>query len=131
MSTAEWYAKLIKPSWAPAPSIFGPVWTFLYVLIIISFTKVFIMWWQKKISWLVALPFILNIFFNIIFTPIQLGLKNNLLSSVNIIFILITLIWAIIAIYPYSRWVAFIQAPYLIWVLIATALQVSITYLNR
>jgi tryptophan-rich sensory protein len=44
--------------------------------------------------------------------------------------LLATIIWAIFAIWPYMKWVALMQIPYLIWVCIATALQLSITYLN-
>lgn len=130
MNTYNWYSQLIKPSWAPPSWLFGPVWTVLYFLIAISFGKVFLMAWQKKIAFLVALPFILNLIFNFAFTPIQFGLKNNLLVAIDILLVLGTLIWAIIAIYSHARWIAYIQIPYLLWVLFATVLQMTITYLN-
>jgi tryptophan-rich sensory protein len=87
--------------------------------------------WRKEIPFIVVLPFILNLIFNLAFSPIQFGLQNNLLASFDILLILATLIWAIIAIYPYVKWVAFLQTPYLLWVSFATFLQLTITYLNR
>ena len=131
MNSYNWYSQLIKPSWSPPSWLFGPVWTFLYILIAISYGKVFLMVFQRKISSIVLLPFILNLIFNFAFTPVQFGLKNNFLAAVDIILVLGTLIWAIIAIYPYSRWVAYIQIPYLLWVSFATVLQLTITYLNK
>ncbi|EKE20331.1 MAG: hypothetical protein ACD_8C00021G0016 [uncultured bacterium] len=131
MDTASWYSQLIKPTWAPPSFLFGPVWSFLYLLIAISFGKVFWMFWKKEIAMLVALPFLLNLIFNFAFTPIQFGLKNNLLASVDILLVLGTLIWAMISIYPHARWIAYIQIPYLLWVAFATVLQLTITYLNR
>ena len=131
MNRYNWYSQLIKPSWSPPAWIFGPVWAFLYVLIAISFGKVFLMFFQKKVSFIVILPFILNLIFNFAFTPLQFGLKNNLLAAVDVILVLGTLIWAIIAIYPHARWVAYIQIPYLLWVSFATVLQLTITYLNK
>ena len=130
MNNYDWYSQLIKPSWSPPSWLFGPVWTFLYVLIAISFGKVFLMAWQKKIAFTVALPFILNLIFNFAFTPLQFGLKNNILAAIDIILVLGTLIWAMAAIYPRARWIAFMQIPYLLWVLFATVLQLNITYLN-
>lgn len=88
------------------------------------------MLWQRKISFIVALPFILNLIFNVIFSPIQFGLKNNLLAAIDILLILITLIWAMIAIFPHARWITYIQIPYLAWVTFATVLQLTVTYLN-
>lgn len=131
MNTYNWYSQLIKPEWSPPPWIFGPVWTFLYVLIAFSFGNVFLMFARKEIAFMVAFPFILNLFFNFIFTPIQFWLKNNLLAAIDIVLILVTLIWAMIAIYQYAPWITYIQIPYLLWVSFATVLQLSITYLNR
>ncbi len=131
MNSYSWYSQLIKPSWAPPAWLFGPVWTSLYVLIAISFGKVFLMTWQKQIPFIVALPFILNLIFNFSFTYFQFGLKSNLLSAIDILLVLGTLIWAMIAIYAHARWITYIQIPYLLWVLFATCLQLTITYLNR
>jgi benzodiazapine receptor len=131
MPAYNWYSQLIKPLWSPPAWLFGPVWSFLYVLIAISFGKVFLMTWQKQVSLMVALPFILNLVFNFAFTPIQFGLKNNLLAAVDILLVLGTLIWAMVAIFPHARWITYIQAPYLLWVSFATVLQLVITYLNK
>ena len=131
MTTYNWYSQIIKPSWSPPAWLFGPMWTFLYVLIAISFGKVFIMAWQKNLAFIVTLPFILNLIFNFAFIPLQFGLKNNLLAAMDILLVLGTLIWAMIAIYPHSRWITYIQIPYLLWVSFATILQLTITYLNK
>ena len=125
------YQELIKPTWSPPAFVFGPVWTVLYVLIAVSFGKVFWMAWQKEIPLWVTLPFILNLITNLSFTWIQFGLKNNALASVDILLVLATLVWAMVAVYPYARWVTYIQLPYLAWVAFATVLQLTITYLNR
>lgn len=130
MNTYMWYQQLTKPSWAPPSSVFGPVWSVLYILIAISFGPVFLMAIQKKITWMIALPFMLNLIFNVSFTPLQFGLRSNLLAAIDILLVLTTLIWAMIAIWPHARWVTYIQVPYLLWVSFATVLQLSITYLN-
>jgi len=131
MQTYNWYSQLIKPTWSPPAWLFGPVWTFLYALIVISFGKVFYMALKKEIALIVLLPFVLNIIFNLSFTPLQFGLKNNILAAIDILLVLITLIWAMIDIYPYARWITYIQIPYLAWVSFATILQLTITYLNK
>ena len=133
MNSYIWYQTLTKPFWSPPAWIFGPVWTVLYIIIAISFSAVFYKAFTKQISWLVALPFALNLIFNFAFTPIQFGLKNNLLASLDILLVLVTLVWALYAIWqasPNLRWVVYVNIPYLLWVIFATCLQLTITYLN-
>ena len=126
----SWYQTLIRPSWAPPSWLFGPVWTVLYLLIALSFGTVFLRVWQKKLKPHLAEPFVLNLLFNAIFTPLQFGLKNNFLAAIDILFVLATLIWALMVIKKKIPWVALINLPYLAWVSFATVLQLTITYLN-
>lgn len=130
METYTWYQELVKPSWAPPASVFGPVWTVLYIGILISFGSVFVMAGKSKIAWIIAIPFALNLLFNFAFTPLQFGLRSNILASIDILLILGTLIWAMLSIFTYAPWVTYAQIPYLLWVTFATCLQLTITYLN-
>mgnify|MGYP003421664889 CR=1 len=134
MNTYNWYSQLIKPFWAPPSWLFGPVWSVLYAIIAVSFGTVFYKAFTGKLPWMVALPFALNLLFNFAFTPIQFGLKNNLLSSVDILLVVATLVWALLALWhaaPELRWVIYVNIPYLLWGMFATCLQLTITYLNR
>lgn len=131
MENYTWYQTLIKPTWSPPAWLFGPVWTVLYVIITFSFGTVFYKAFTKQIPWMVALPFVLNLIFNAAFTPLQFKLQNNLLAAIDILLVLGTLIWAMIAIWPHTRWIAYVNIPYLAWVSFATVLQLTITFLNR
>lgn len=126
----SWYATLTKPAWAPPAWLFGPVWSVLYIIIALSYGYVGYLWYKRKISYIVAIPFILNLVFNLLFSPIQFGLQNNLLALADIILVDITLVWALYAIYRHARWVALVNIPYLAWCLFATVLQFTITVLN-
>src|SRR3989344_1401414 len=130
MPTYEWYQKLIKPTWSPPSWLFGPIWPVLYLVIAVSFGTVFYKTGTRQFPAIVALPFALNLVFNFAFTPIQFGLKNNFLAAIDILLVLGTLVWAMMAVFPRVRWIAYIQIPYLVWVSFATVLQLTITYLN-
>lgn len=131
MDQYSWYASLEKPSWAPPAWLFGPAWTVLYILIAISFGGVTRLFFGGKISFVVLLPFVLNLVFNFAFSPIQFGMRSNVLAAADCVLILVTLAWAMIAIWPYAQWITFMNVPYLCWVLFATALQLTVTAMNR
>lgn len=126
----NWYSQLIKPEWAPPAFLFGPVWTFLYIIIAITFITVVVKVWKKEWPKSILLPFCLNLAFNFLFTPLQFGLQNNLLAALDIILVLATLIWTMFAVWPKARWITCALIPYLLWVSFATVLQITITYLN-
>lgn len=130
-NTYNWYSTLIKPTWAPPSWLFGPVWSVLYIIIAVTYGAVFYKVYTKELPVIVAVPFVLNLIFNFSFTYFQFGLKNNLLASIDIFLVLATLIWALVAVYPHIKWIVLANTPYLLWVSFATALQLTITYLNK
>lgn len=128
------YAQLIKPSWSPAAWVFGPVWSILYTIIALSFGTIFYKAFTKQISWMIALPFALNLVFNFAFPLIQFRLVNNFLASIDILFVVGTLVWALYSVWhnaPQLRWVVLANIPYLLWGTYATTVQLAITYLNK
>lgn len=130
MNAYDLYSQLIKPTWAPPGWIFGPVWTVLYIVILISYGYVGIRVFRRQVPISVLAPFVLNIIFNLAFTPLQFGLQDNILASIDIILVLGTLVWALVAIRPHITWVSYSNIPYLLWVCFATVLQLTITFMN-
>ena len=130
METKNWYQQLTKPKWAPPAWLFGPVWTLLYAIIAATFGFVFYKTSMGEISWMIALPFALNLIFNVAFAPIQFRLENNTLAAADILLVLGTLVWSLVAVFPYFPWIAYANILYFLWVGFATVLQLTITYLN-
>jgi len=131
MTWIDCYNSLEKPSSTPAPSTIGMIWQILYPIIIVTFGFVFVQAFRGKVKWLVALPFVINLVANLIFTPIQFGMKNLPLAAADIMVVWITIIWLAVAIWRQYRWVCLAQIPYFVWVSLATVLQLSITWNNR
>lgn len=130
MNWLDWYNSLAKPSWTPAPATIGLIWNILYPIILITFGFVFVQAFRSKLPWIVALPFAINLVANLIFTPIQFGMRNLPLAAADILIVLTTIVWMMLAVWPFYRWVALAQVPYLVWVSTATVLQLSITAMN-
>lgn len=130
MPWIDWYNSLAKPSWTPAPATIGLIWQILYPIILVSFGFVLVQAIRKKLPWQVTLPFAINLVANLIFTPIQFGMRNLPLATVDILIVWTTIIWCGIAVWRHFKWVAVAQVPYFVWVSLATVLQLSITWMN-
>ena len=127
----SWYESLAKPAWTPAPGVIGTIWSLLYPIILIVFGYVVFRVVRGDIPAVVLVPVALNAVSNIAFTPIQFGLQNLPLAAADILIVLVTIVWCMLAIWPYSRVASLALSPYLAWVATATVLQLSITWLNR
>jgi tryptophan-rich sensory protein len=130
MNWLDWYNTLAKPDWTPPPATIGVIWRILYPIIAVTVGYVFVQAVRRKIPGLVALQFAINLAANLAFTPIQFGLRNLPLATADILIVLLTIPWMMAAVWRYHRWVALAQVPYLVWVGIATVLQVSIMAMN-
>jgi tryptophan-rich sensory protein len=130
MPWIEWYNSLAKPNWTPPPATIGFIWQILYPVILLTFGFVFVQALRGKIRWLVALPFAINLIANLVFTPIQFGMRNLPLASLDILIVWGSILWCVVAIWPHFKWIAVAQVPYFVWVSLATVLQFSITAMN-
>lgn len=130
MPWIEWYNSLTKPTWTPAPATIGLIWQILYPIILVSFGFVFVQVFRSQLPRGVAMPFAINLVANLIFTPIQFGMRNLPLATVDIVIVWSSLVWGMVALWRHFRWVSLIQIPYLVWVSLATVLQISITISN-
>lgn len=130
MSWMEWYNALHKPSWTPAPATIGRIWSLLYPVLFLTAGFVLLQILRRRLSWRVGIPFLVNLVANLVFTPIQFGLRNLPLASIDILIVWASIVWMMVSIWPFHRWVAWAQLPYLIWVSTATVLQLSMTWSN-
>ena len=87
MDWLTWYNGLVKPSWTPAPATIGLIWQILYPIILVTFGFVFVQMFRGKVGWKIALPFAINLVTNLIFTPIQFGMRNLPLAAVDIMIV--------------------------------------------
>lgn len=122
----EWYATLNKPPFNPPAWIFGPVWTFLYVLIGIAGG---LAWTSRARA--VAMPWwagqaILNGAWSLVFFRL-----HAMAAALAIIALMLICIVAFIRVmWPVDRRAAGLFVPYLAWVSFAGILNASLLALN-
>lgn len=127
-----WYDALVKPSWTPNGEVIAIIWWILYPVIIITYSYVFYraLFSKRRIPKLVALPFLINLIANLMFIVLFFGAMNLLFSTIDILIVLGTILWSMQAIWQYNRKVFLLLIPYLLWIFIATTLQISIMVMN-
>ena len=124
-----WYNSLIKPPFAPNDAIFAPVWTILYIVIILSF----VLYFSKKEEHknLGYVYFFIQLILNFLWVPSFFYLKNIVLAFVVIIFLDIFVFLTIKKFYSISKIAGLILIPYFFWILFATYLNLGYLILNK
>lgn len=126
----DFYDEIVKPSYAPDRKIFRPVWTFLYILMGISFV---IFYFQPmSIAKFFAIPlFFLQLILNLIWTPIFFKYKKIGLALADLFFLLVTVIAMTGLFFKISALLGLLQIPYIIWLFVAFRLNFDIFQLNK
>jgi len=126
-----WYAGLRKPRYTPPNRAFGPVWTTLYVLMGIS---VFLIW-QKGLStnaaFLAFVLFWIQLAINAIWSIIFFGMKSKGGGVVTIIVLWLLILATIVTSFRVSIWAGILLIPYIVWVTIASYLNIGVWILNK
>ena len=126
-----WYPSLKKPKYTPPDWVFGPVWTTLYILMGLS---VFLVWQQGLSTEGVLLAFILfwvQLILNALWSIIFFGMKSKGGGIIVIVVLWILILVTIITSFQVSVWAGVLLIPYILWVSIATYLNVGIWWLNQ
>jgi len=124
------YERLVRPGWAPPPTVFGPVWTILYTLM---GTATWIVWARTRgaIRHQAMTIFAIQLALNFGWTPVFFGLH---LLGASIFVIVAVLIAVVVMLVTYARrvrWAGLLIVPLALWVAFATALNVALWWLNR
>lgn len=126
----SFYTEIIQPSFAPPGWIFGPVWTFLYLIMILSFGSAVRLVFSKKLNLMVLVPIVINIVSNLLWTPFFFRMQNFDLALIDILIVWSSILWIMYIFWNKKRWIAYAQIPYFLWVSFATVLMISIWMLN-
>lgn len=127
---SSWFQTLAKPWFNPPGWLFGPVWTLLYALMGIA---AFLVWraGTDRRDVRVALGlFVAQLVLNGIWTPVFFGAESIVGGAFVIVSLLVVLALAIRAFFRVSRVAGWLLVPYIMWVSFATALNLSIWWLN-
>ena len=125
-----WYAALEKPAFTPPNSVFGPVWVTLYLLMGIA---VFLVWRRGLVEKGVRLAFTIfwvQLVLNVLWSVIFFGYKSPLGGVILIILLWVVILFTIIWFFKVSRIAGGLLIPYILWVSIASYLNVGIWVLN-
>jgi len=126
-----WYAGLKKPPYTPPNWAFGPVWTTLYILMAIS---VFLIW-QKGLAMdgvlLAFTLFWIQLALNALWSIIFFGMRAKGGGVITIIVLWFLILATIITSFRVSEWAGALLIPYLLWVSIATYLNIGVWLLNK
>jgi benzodiazapine receptor len=126
-----WYAGLKKPPYTPPNSAFGPVWTTLYILMGIS---VFLVWQSGLANNDALLAFTLfwiQLAFNAFWSIIFFGLKSKKGGVIIIIALWLLILATMVTSFRASEWAGVLLIPYILWVSIATYLNIGVWLLNK
>jgi benzodiazapine receptor len=124
--TGPWYVALKKPTWTPPNWVFPVAWTSLYLLMAAAAARAStfdgaetgLALWSVQIA------------FNTLWTPVFFGLKRMRAALVPMAGLWLSVTATCIAFFTLDIWAGLMFVPYVIWVTIASALNIEIVRLN-
>jgi translocator protein len=129
-SISSWYSMLAKPSWTPPNWLFAPVWVTLYALMGVSLFLVFKVRKPKKLKIQGISVFGVQLVANVLWSMLFFGYRQVGWGFVEIVFLWGSIIATMFLFWRISRTSSLVLVPYLVWVSIASGLNLSILILN-
>ncbi len=122
------YSSLIKPSFAPPAILFPIVWTILYVLMGISYG---ILKSNSLTNEKIDNIYYWQLFVNLLWPIFFFVFDWRLFSFIWILLLIVLVILMIKEFYAKNKVAGLLQIPYLLWLIFASVLNLSIYLLNK
>lgn len=129
VSAAAFYGQLVQPDWAPPASVFGPVWTTLYVLMGIA---AWMIWRQGGFSANrpALVLFLVQLAVNAVWSWLFFVWHLGAVAFFDIIVLWLLIVATIVSFWRVSPLAGAILIPYWLWVSFAAVLNFAVWQLN-
>lgn len=128
MNNMDTFKELNKPIEVPG-ILFPIVWSILYLLMSISYYIVSSKNDEDKKE--AEVSYVIQLIINSLWSLIFFGFEAYLFAFIWLLLLLVSIIVMIIRFYKVDKTAAYLQIPYLLWVIFAGYLNISIYFLNR
>lgn len=129
IQSGPFYTQLARPGWAPPPSVFGPVWTVLYVLMAIAAWLVWRVGGFRAARGALTL-FLVQLAFNALWTWLFFAWRRGALAFADILVLWALIVATLVAFWRIRALAGALLVPYLLWVSFASALTWAVWQRN-
>ncbi|WP_106477840.1 TspO/MBR family protein [Phytohalomonas tamaricis] len=128
IEAASFYTELVKPTWAPPASVFGPVWMTLYGLMGIAAWLVWRNGFRTTRSALTL--FLVQLAVNALWSWLFFVWHLGVLAFAEIVLLWVLILATVVLFWRIKPLAGVLLVPYLIWVSVASALTFTAWQLN-
>jgi tryptophan-rich sensory protein len=125
-SNSNWYINLNKAPWTPPGWVFGLAWSFLLICFSIYLSLLSQKNVSNKLIVIILVQYLLNIVWNYFFFNQHL----TELGIIDISFLTLTVYYIFYTNLKTMKWKSIFIVPYLLWLLVATSLNLYIVIYN-
>ncbi len=122
VEASAFYGQLVQPAWAPPPSLFGPVWTVLYMLMA---TAAWLTWRcrdRRGVNAALAL-FIMQLALNALWSWLFFAWKLGAAAFVDVVLLWVMVLATIVGFWRVRPLAVLLLVPYLLWIGFTAALN--------
>ena len=127
-SLITWYPLLQKSALTPPGVVFSLVWGVLYILMGLSAGLV----WSSRVpsTWVLMMLFVIQLFMNLLWTFCFFFMQQPLVAFVVLIALFLTVAAYVVGCYSQRPLAAYLNVPYLLWLLFAAYLNGFVVVYN-